>query len=511
MKIVPKRKWRHPLALEREYSKYLVKFVDDNMEVAKQFTPEIADWIRTYAFRFDSTITELEILLDKMHAAMKKPEQMTDIVTSMAIRIDRYNRSEWQAITKSVLGMPIRDIPIRKIHQDAEADDNLRELWVSENLDLIKSIDQQTMQRIKQSMQEKIVGAVNRRELTRELTGEIERIAELERNRAVLIARDQVGKLNGRLMQYRQQHAGITEYIWVTSGDRRVRPSHAVLEGQKFTWGPEHPAPEGSPGIPVRCRCVADPIIDLDKIVTEPVPGSYLTVKEKKTVQTAAENSIINTTKHSESFEKLMTYTTQYKVKNNPVSKLTKPLNPLEIINRISGPDKTKGSCVSVALSYIGNKYGLDVLDFRGGSSQRFFSKDMTINLIANLAGVISKKKFVEKELDGAASFIQQLDGGKEYFLSVGRHAAIIRKIGKLIQYLELQSDDLNGWKNMANDVGDIRWVLWSRFCCRKTVGGDVLVIDIDSLKDNVEFREILGYLNTAAEKQKKGEGGYAR
>ena len=44
--------------------------------------------------------------------------------------------------------------------------------------------------------------------------------------------------------------------------------------------------------MPIRCRCVAIPVIDLDKIVTEPVPQSYVSVE--KSVQSVEENSIIN-------------------------------------------------------------------------------------------------------------------------------------------------------------------------------------------------------------------------
>ena len=50
-----------------------------------------------------------------------------------------------------------------------------------------------------------------------------------------------------------------------------------------------------------------------------------------------------------------------------------------EIIQKISGGDETRGSCSSLALTYIGNKNGLNVLDFRGGESQRFFSTPQNI------------------------------------------------------------------------------------------------------------------------------------
>ena len=36
-------------------------------------------------------------------------------------------------------------------------------------------------------------------------------------------------------------------------------------------------------------------------------------------------------------------------------------------------------------------------------------------------------------------------------------------------------------------------------------------MIDVDAFKDNEDFKSILGYINTAESKQKKGAGGYAK
>ena len=102
MKVVPKRKWRYPLALEREYSKYMVKYVEDNMAIVKQFIPQMEELLLSYALHVDAdsaALTQLEILLDKLHAAMKDPEQMTNTIRAMSIRVDRYNQMEWDAIT----------------------------------------------------------------------------------------------------------------------------------------------------------------------------------------------------------------------------------------------------------------------------------------------------------------------------------------------------------------------------------------------------------------------------
>jgi SPP1 gp7 family putative phage head morphogenesis protein len=80
--------------------------------------------------------------------------------------------------------------------------------------------------------------------------------------RAELIARDQVLKLNGEVSRHRQRQAGIVQYIWSTSRDMKVRPSHAELEGKTFDINTP-PLIEGRPlhpGEDYQCRCIAAPV-----------------------------------------------------------------------------------------------------------------------------------------------------------------------------------------------------------------------------------------------------------
>ena len=89
--------------------------------------------------------------------------------------------------------------------------------------------------------------------------------------KAALLARDQVLKLNGAVTAARHQAAGITQYVWRTSKDERVRETHRALEGKRFTYG--HPpvvdpktGRRDEPGQDYQCRCTAEPVIeDLDE------------------------------------------------------------------------------------------------------------------------------------------------------------------------------------------------------------------------------------------------------
>ena len=93
-----------------------------------------------------------------------------------------------------------------------------------------------------------------------DIAAKIQEATGVAESRADLIARDQVLKLNAGIARNRQTSAGITRYVWTTSGDERVREEHAALEGQIFSW--DSPPPPGHPGEDIQCRCIAYPLIE---------------------------------------------------------------------------------------------------------------------------------------------------------------------------------------------------------------------------------------------------------
>lgn len=205
-------------------------------------------------------------------------------------------------------------------------------------------------------------------------------------------------------------------------------------------------------------------------------------------------------------------------VEHRAVQALPKQLTADEIIERLAGGDMTQGSCSSLAFAYIGNKNGLDVLDFRDGGSRRVFSMNKNIMKMLELPGVEGSITKVKKEVQGTIDVLKNLELNKEYYLATGKHAAIVRKLDTGYQYLELQSKYQNGWMPFER-YGSMATTLNKRFGCRKTVDKSfgyvwertVILMDVDSFKDNEEFEQLLGYINTAVDKQRKGALGDVR
>jgi len=224
-------------------------------------------------------------------------------------------------------------------------------------------------------------------------------------------------------------------------------------------------------------------------------------------LQNQIESSKIDTNK-SEIIKQLE----KNKIEYNSVQMLNNNITEEEIIQKISGGDETRGSCSSLALTYIGNKNGLNVLDFRGGESQRFFSTPQNILKMCDELNIQYKMELNYNDNLGAMNLLNKVEEGNEYYLSTGAHATIVRKLNGKLQYLELQDKTDNGFKQFTSQT------LKKRFGCKQThtiqgmkCKARSILIDLDEFENKEDFKEILGYINTLEDKQLKGANGSAK
>lgn len=196
-------------------------------------------------------------------------------------------------------------------------------------------------------------------------------------------------------------------------------------------------------------------------------------------------------------------------IKEVPLTKWASTPTTQEIIDSLGGADRTKGSCSSLAFAYAGNRGGYDVHDFRDGMSRYHFSMCNNIDKIAQLPGVDGIIVRNNNDFTTAHEMMKKIQDGKEYYFGVAKHAAIVRKSATGYEYLELQSATNNGFHDLTD------YILKRRFGCQTrnttygmqySVPGEL--IEVDKLKDNPEFIEVLKYINTPVNEQRKGLGG---
>ena len=202
------------------------------------------------------------------------------------------------------------------------------------------------------------------------------------------------------------------------------------------------------------------------------------------------EKSALGLTKYANELEKKG-------VKYNEVKKYDKQPTEQEIIKKIEGGDYL-GCCSSLAFAYAANKGGFDVTDFRGGGSMDYFSSSYNIRKICEAVGGIS-------EYMSGVEAMKMTVVGKEYYLAIARHAAIVRQVApKQYEYLELQWGDSskNGWKKL-NAAEFAR-----RFSARGREYAQL--IDVELLFKNKDYQKLMGYINTATEERKVRADGRA-
>lgn len=196
----------------------------------------------------------------------------------------------------------------------------------------------------------------------------------------------------------------------------------------------------------------------------------------------------------------------------NEPKKLSSPLSENEIIDKLSGPDLTKGSCASLAYAYAGQKAGIDVVDYRDGESRYYFSR--TRLTLAEMKGVGAKTASTKSDFASARQLLKEMPEGKEHILMAGHHASVVKKENGKLFYLEMQDvSSENGWHQFDKTT------LAKRFDCKRSHTDKYLgpyeipslLVGVESLGSNKEFQRTLGYINTAVNKQKKGAGGYAK
>lgn len=181
---------------------------------------------------------------------------------------------EWKRAIKATLGIDIReDYYLGDFYAE-----QLKK-WVDENVSLIKTIPEETLDK----MRDIIYDGFTEGKTTTRIVKEIQKTYGVEKRRAELIARDQTAKLNGQIQRYQQKDAGVTEYIWYTVGDSRVRKRHQELNGKKFSWDDPPDVGKGRkchPGEDYQCRCIGRPVFN-KKTINLPMEDESVSVTIK--------------------------------------------------------------------------------------------------------------------------------------------------------------------------------------------------------------------------------------
>lgn len=264
-------RWLYPMAIEIKFRAYLLSIVRMVQAETNRIFPDLSALVneasaqqKTDAWSDDinTGFGALQVSVDK-HIGADAPAK---VAGEVAANISDWNDTQWRKTMKSVMGVePFQSEPYLR---DMQAN------FISQNVGLIKSMASDAVKRAETSIRNGIT-AGNRVESIKK---DLKKQFGISENKARLIARDQVGKLNGDLQRARQTGVGVSRYIWRTSEDERVRANHKAMAGRLCRWDDasaywselskswiDRSGIGGvllHPGADYQCRCYGEPYFD---------------------------------------------------------------------------------------------------------------------------------------------------------------------------------------------------------------------------------------------------------
>jgi uncharacterized protein with gpF-like domain len=304
--------WLYPSAVENRYYTKLKNLLNQFIAPTTEFIREnIMKWVRQYQadsyFRTDLYPDDLKIFIEELEDKLQEiyknqGNEIRTLITDIGFDVSEFNQTQWKKFTKTLIGVEFVMTEPWEIE--------VIRAWAEDNFVLIKSLTQEYIKKVNVLVSNTVLkGGTSQGLMKQSLFKEIEQnvfrdLKKMNKNmaeyRTRLIARDQVGKLNGQLVQRRMNDAGMDKYIWLTMGDEKVRgnpggryrnaiPSHYIMSGKICRW--DNPnvysedqgktwkkrtgkMPKAHPGQEIRCRCSALPFIDdiikeVDKLIAK--------------------------------------------------------------------------------------------------------------------------------------------------------------------------------------------------------------------------------------------------
>ena len=105
---IPKRKWRYPMAYERQYSKELTALVNRMHEVTKENMQDITDFIDKN--RMDAVGDVLDTIVNKIkqnYYVLVTRDFLKRKIQQMIDAVNNFNMNEFRQSLKSAIGVDV--------------------------------------------------------------------------------------------------------------------------------------------------------------------------------------------------------------------------------------------------------------------------------------------------------------------------------------------------------------------------------------------------------------------
>lgn len=271
---IPRRKPVYPISAERELARAYLAVAE---KIRKESKPFIKRILAVYDVWYQENV-RTDARLSVTDAVNQILEEYGDAISDgldmerigaqadMAAKVARMaSLNDWKLLVKDALDLTI-DEPFY-----VETTEDLVTKWAYESTRQISSYPEEYLGKV----QEIIEWGYTTHQPLINVYRRLEKATGDTRAHVRMIARDQMGTLNCAMTKYEHGSLGVSDYIWVTRRDSRVRECHRDLDGKQFSWDnpPAMWYPTISrgivftgrychPGQDYCCRCVAKPVFE---------------------------------------------------------------------------------------------------------------------------------------------------------------------------------------------------------------------------------------------------------
>lgn len=247
--------------------------------LSKTVRVEVLPFIKAHedVYVLDGIGTQLGILFDKLNARFTgviSAGFAVNTATQMVTKTTKTNKKRFDKSIERATGIDYGSV----IATEGLVD--FMETSINRNVSLIKTLPDEYLKAVEVIVTNGVTSGAKYSTIAKQILGKVGTANSHLAGRIKTIAMNEIQTINSQLTRRRSDALGITEGIWRTAKDEKVRgnpggkypkakPSHFQLNGKKFNLKKGMKTETGTiiwPGSEINCRCDFSPIIDVDNL-----------------------------------------------------------------------------------------------------------------------------------------------------------------------------------------------------------------------------------------------------
>lgn len=250
--------------LERKYRRELNKL---GRALIKSVNTELLPFLKAEQSTYvsDGISASLALIFEKLNSRFSGTAIAgfsQNVASTMVNTVGISNKNKFDKTVKAATGVDLGAVVT------TEGLNEFVDLSINKNVSLIKSLPEEYLKQVEVIVNNGVTSGTRFSTIAKEISGAVGSANSKLAGRIKTIAMNEVQTINAQITKRRTEALGVTDGIWRTSEDEKVRKCHDVRNGKKFSLNKGlFSSCDGKflfPGITdINCRCSFSPIIEV--------------------------------------------------------------------------------------------------------------------------------------------------------------------------------------------------------------------------------------------------------